>query len=517
MKTKRFYKILSSVLILSSFLVTSCRFMTPVKEMSLAKTGITEAVKVKAEKYAPEELKNAKDSLIKSHDFVMKEDADKAKTEAVKSREYSDAAIAKSWPLLAKDTLDEAKKIYAEADSAFAEKYAAEDFQIAGEHIAGAEGLLNESKFPESYLRSKEAIVFGTDARDKALANTAALKENLERIKAEARKLEELGGRDFAPEEMGIIDTRAAEADSLIGQNNLKDAVPKVKEADDALKIAALKTLKGSAAERLKAAETKLEEVKKSPKKDLFMQDIIKAEGSIVIGKELFAKDSYEEAGLKAQEALDILNSISIAEEKQSEEIRIEEGKQAVTEESVYVVKLNPEKRDCLWRIAVYTYNDARLWPLIYMANRDKIKDPDLIFPGQKLTIPPVNGNGNGKKENGEKAIDKETPADTGAGKEVPDAVKDEGGASSGKENVPPAVNSAGEEKEPVPAEGEKSVDTAKPGSEEPASEAPESEENFFGSHPDKDIDDSGSSDDITKDAIDEEGDMNEEMDINAD
>ncbi|MBN1592062.1 MAG: LysM peptidoglycan-binding domain-containing protein [Candidatus Coatesbacteria bacterium] len=45
---------------------------------------------------------------------------------------------------------------------------------------------------------------------------------------------------------------------------------------------------------------------------------------------------------------------------------------------------------ECLWRIAGYadTYSDPFLWPLIYSANRDQIKDPDLIFPGQVFEIP---------------------------------------------------------------------------------------------------------------------------------
>ena len=45
---------------------------------------------------------------------------------------------------------------------------------------------------------------------------------------------------------------------------------------------------------------------------------------------------------------------------------------------------------DCLWRIASYLsiYSNARDWPKIYEANKDKIKDPDLIFPNQKFTIP---------------------------------------------------------------------------------------------------------------------------------
>jgi LysM repeat protein len=33
-------------------------------------------------------------------------------------------------------------------------------------------------------------------------------------------------------------------------------------------------------------------------------------------------------------------------------------------------------------------FNDPYLWPLIYKANRDQIRDPQVIFPGQQLTIP---------------------------------------------------------------------------------------------------------------------------------
>ena len=33
-------------------------------------------------------------------------------------------------------------------------------------------------------------------------------------------------------------------------------------------------------------------------------------------------------------------------------------------------------------------YNDSSLWPLIYRANRDQIRDPKQLWPGQVLTIP---------------------------------------------------------------------------------------------------------------------------------
>jgi hypothetical protein len=33
-------------------------------------------------------------------------------------------------------------------------------------------------------------------------------------------------------------------------------------------------------------------------------------------------------------------------------------------------------------------YNDLYQWPLIYKANRDQIRDPQILFVGQQLVIP---------------------------------------------------------------------------------------------------------------------------------
>jgi nucleoid-associated protein YgaU len=45
---------------------------------------------------------------------------------------------------------------------------------------------------------------------------------------------------------------------------------------------------------------------------------------------------------------------------------------------------------DSLSRIAKQEYGDASKWPLIFEANKDILKDPNKIFPGQKLKIPPL-------------------------------------------------------------------------------------------------------------------------------
>ncbi|MFN2570219.1 MAG: LysM peptidoglycan-binding domain-containing protein [Gemmatimonadales bacterium] len=45
-------------------------------------------------------------------------------------------------------------------------------------------------------------------------------------------------------------------------------------------------------------------------------------------------------------------------------------------------------KGDSLSEIAKREYGDAKEWRRIYDANRDIVKNPDLIYPGQTLRLP---------------------------------------------------------------------------------------------------------------------------------
>jgi nucleoid-associated protein YgaU len=45
---------------------------------------------------------------------------------------------------------------------------------------------------------------------------------------------------------------------------------------------------------------------------------------------------------------------------------------------------------ETLWQIARLTVGDATLWPALYHANRDQIKDPARVYPGQRLSIPTI-------------------------------------------------------------------------------------------------------------------------------
>lgn len=56
-----------------------------------------------------------------------------------------------------------------------------------------------------------------------------------------------------------------------------------------------------------------------------------------------------------------------------------------------YTVGTWAKDRDCLWNIAgkIEIYGDPFLWPKIWQTNKSIIRNPDIIFPGQVLILPP--------------------------------------------------------------------------------------------------------------------------------
>ncbi|NEV64060.1 peptidoglycan-binding protein LysM [Thiorhodococcus minor] len=60
------------------------------------------------------------------------------------------------------------------------------------------------------------------------------------------------------------------------------------------------------------------------------------------------------------------------------------EAPEAVEKVDYYVI----QKGDTLSAVAKHFYGKASAYPRIFDANREVIKDPDLIFPGQKIRIP---------------------------------------------------------------------------------------------------------------------------------
>jgi hypothetical protein len=85
-----------------------------------------------------------------------------------------------------------------------------------------------------------------------------------------------------------------------------------------------------------------------------------------------------------------------------------------------YTVGTWAQNRDCLWNISgkMEIYGDPLQWPKIWQGNTDKIKNPDLIYQGQVLTIPPAGPKSNDEIKaerkywrNKRAALEQQTPA----------------------------------------------------------------------------------------------------------
>ena len=104
------------------------------------------------------------------------------------------------------------------------------------------------------------------------------------------------------------------------------------------------------------------------------------------------SKVLYQEASASSALSAEQQNTLSAADAA----IRNAEGRKAYDMLSPLVAELPSAsiqyevvRGDSLWSISgkEETYSNPYQWPLIYKANRDKIKDADLIYPGQNFTV----------------------------------------------------------------------------------------------------------------------------------
>ena len=123
-------------------------------------------------------------------------------------------------------------------------------------------------------------------------------------------------------------------------------------------------------------------------------------------GKNLFSTDikvSLEDYTIneKAKNGLDIYVTIKLKQYKEYStkevEITIKQEKKVATVTTTRATSTSTTsstttytvvKGDCLWNIAKKFYGNGSQYTKIYNANKDKIKNPNLIYPGQVLTIP---------------------------------------------------------------------------------------------------------------------------------
>jgi nucleoid-associated protein YgaU len=149
---------------------------------------------------------------------------------------------------------------------------------------------------------------------------------------------------------------------------------------------------KSRADKALSIAKDKLAWADSVNAKTLYPEDYEKASGEYAEAQTAYGSEDYATATDKARDVALILDNLAALIASDAAKKKAEN-----TWPGVYIVRLIPQRRDCLWRIAEYPfiYNNPLKWTVIYEANKKTFRDPgnpNMIYPGQKLVIPSLRG-----------------------------------------------------------------------------------------------------------------------------
>ncbi len=400
-------------IIIMAALALGCGEPIPVREMSLARMEITRAESVRADKYAPAEMSEARKLLLGTHEYIKNDELDKTKQGALDSFKKAREAYEKSLPLLARDTMEIAEKSLGEAGEASADMLAKDEFDRAQAAYKSAGENFESKKYYESYQAALEADKLAKSARNSALGKRAILKEAIAEVDSVIAEAVKYNARKHSPEKLQTAEESNKTASESLDGLQLKKGFAAVAIAKTSADEAYLDALKGSSADDLAAAEAAVARAGKSKGASLARDEFAASKESLARAKEAHEGGRYRESMVLSAEAARLAASVegakkagTLAGGKDRDAGVAGDLEQDGKEYKSYRVKYNPARRDCLWRIAGRYYGNPRLWTRIYEANRDNIRNPHFIKPGQTLRIPilkPAKGN---PKSSGEKVVE---------------------------------------------------------------------------------------------------------------
>ncbi|TGN17637.1 lipoprotein LipL71 [Leptospira idonii] len=411
-------------------------------EFAEAEKSLKEANEAAAAENASESKKSADYAISRAYDALEKtlpKLVAKTREEAVGNIDAADEANASDFAPeelkkanLAKEAGD--SKL-ASADSALA-SYLREDKEDQKE-IKRNQAL---DEYEQAYVLFKEAKQSGNDAKVVSLEKSDTIRQSAEDVESTLEKASKYsnGTNPSVEEEKARIQSAYEDIDA----GKLKSAEEKIKTARAASGPLLAAVVKDHAKERnsqardvvedanARFAELNSDSLLKSPStKDDYssaQENLAAANESLGSSSALFEQEKYEDSIGQSEEAIRLseisLDQIGTLANKNTNKETVANKKEktaTVKEETVattdaeegdensagssledlgkgwkrYTVgKSNPA--DCLWRIAKKkdVYNDSKLWPRIFEANRGKIKNKNLIYPKQKLNIPPKTG-----------------------------------------------------------------------------------------------------------------------------
>lgn len=436
-----------SLIFLITITFIFCGDPIPVEEMGNAKFEIARAESVNAEKYAPEPYKEAKQALFEAHNLISDKKIKEAKEKAEEAQTLAKKAFNIAAPLLAKETRAEAEEVIAQAEKAYAEEFAPEEFNNAVNYFAKGDEEMNAEGYFEAFQAFESSREEAIKARNMAEAQAEVLAREITTIEEMITDAEKYGARESSPDMLSNAEARLAQARESLKELYLKDAFLAIEEARENVSQARDSAKRDWAARKkieatgkVESAESELVQLKEKLEdpgyKKAFLnsdeaqnslktieETLTAAQESLSRAGDLLDENSFEESYSESEEAIrlasisqdNIPHLMVLMSSLTTKASNIGPDPDSTTSTTTsttttqeggdtrpalgegwktYSVRLIPERRDCLWRIAEYEYiyGNPFLWPRIYKANKNQIKNPDLIYPGQVFDIPPETG-----------------------------------------------------------------------------------------------------------------------------
>lgn len=379
----------ASVFAFAAMMLSACNDPLPQEDLVNAKSAISDALDVKADVYSPKEMTDATAKLYEAHGLAADAKMSDASSSAKEAEALARAAFNKALPAVAKETLDTATESVQKAEGANAETLAPEEYLAAKSALTTATTNYENKDYEVAYKTAVTADAKAKEALSVALENKDVLKDAIDEVKLTLEKAGEYNAEEYASENMKLAAENLEVAEQALADGELKKCSDAIETAKVNADEAYTKALKETASAELAKTKALIDEAKKSKAGKVAEDEIAAAEEAYKNAEAMYAEGRYKEAIEYSREAAMLSNVVAAQEggkdnDSEQETDSDEDDKDYV----LYTVKYNAANRDCLWKIANRYYKNPRQWKRIYNANKDKISNPDLIYPGWVLKVP---------------------------------------------------------------------------------------------------------------------------------
>ena len=430
-------------------LLYSCGTAVPTKELADAKAAIERAKSVDAPVYASQDFMEAQDDLDKANSSVDAKKNQDAHDQAVMAKIAADKSYESARTARAEDIYQKCSNSMSACDQNFANKIDPDKYAFVTNGYSGLQAVYDKKDYDSIY---SNGVLLYPKVKDLAEYSSGMVNKAKDEVATAQNSYDEAADkeivRQFAMDDLKAAEPLIDDARTSLTSGDLDNTVTKAKKAEamiaeaekkaqDAYQLSLKNTTnttqtvdigkqqemekeKKEASDAIETAKKKLEQLKTRLKGTFLggalgsfsyvefpficLGDDISSPGhasnsnvstpgassSIQVKDEDITQDMVEKYINMAQNAYDreeYLDAIDYANEAS----RMSDILLARELFKIYTVKLRPLNRDCLWKISGYMYdNQWALWPVIWRANKYQIQDPDLIYPGQELKIPPV-------------------------------------------------------------------------------------------------------------------------------